>query len=192
MVALPIEGKRTMRRVMIIGQPGSGKSTLARTLGGITHLPVFHIDHIHWKPGWVERAGPEKDALCAEVHARETWIFEGGRSVTWPDRLARADTLIWLDFPLVPRIWRVLWRTVRYWGRSRPDLPEGCPEHLSWTFLRWIWETRHRSREAMRSLYENAPPDKSKHHLRNSADVRRFLEGLRIAASTGNLGISHR
>ncbi|MCR9137989.1 MAG: AAA family ATPase [Alphaproteobacteria bacterium] len=181
-----------MRRVMIIGQPGSGKSTLARTLGGITHLPVVHIDHIHWKPGWVERPGPEKDALCAEVHARETWIFEGGRSVTWPERLARADSVIWLDLPLAKRLWRVLWRTVRYWGRTRPDLPEGCPEKLSWTFLRWIWDTRHTSRDAMQALYRSVPADKSKFHLRGNRDVEQFLSGLRIAASTGNLGISHR
>ncbi len=181
-----------MQRVMIIGQPGSGKSTLARTLGGITHLPVVHIDHIHWKAGWVERSGPEKDALCAEVHARERWIFEGGRSVTWPERLDRADTVIWLDIPLWLRLPRVLWRTVRYWGRSRPDLPEGCPDHFSWTFLRWIWNTRRSSRDAMRRLYNSVPPEKAKHRLAGRRDIQHFLTGLRTAAATGNLGISHR
>ena len=90
-----------MRRIMIIGQPGSGKSTFARELGAITHLPVFHIDHIHWQSGWVERPGPEKDRLCADVHAQDKWIFEGGHSTTWPERLDRADTLIWLDLPLL-------------------------------------------------------------------------------------------
>lgn len=47
-----------MQRVMIIGQPASGKSTLARQMGDLTGLPVFHIDHIHWKPEWVARPGP--------------------------------------------------------------------------------------------------------------------------------------
>lgn len=181
-----------MQRVMIIGQPGSGKSTLARTLGTITHLPVVHIDHIHWKPGWVERSNPEKDALCAEVHAREKWIFEGGRSSTWPERLARADAVIWLDFPLGQRLWRVLLRTAVHLGRSRPDLPDGCPEHFSWTFLRWIWDTRQTSRDAMRRLYESVPPDKSRYHLTSKRQIDLFLTGLRTAASTGNLGISHR
>ena len=67
-----------MKRVMIIGQPGSGKSTLARQLGQRTSLPVVHIDLIHWKPGWIERCGEEKAALCCEVHRRDSWIFEGG------------------------------------------------------------------------------------------------------------------
>ena len=86
-----------MQRVMIIGQPGAGKSTLARKIGLITHLPVYHIDHMHYRSGWVERSGAEKDALCAEVQAKDRWVFEGGRSSTWQKRLARADTLIWLD-----------------------------------------------------------------------------------------------
>ena len=76
-----------MQRVMILGQPGSGKSTLAQKLGQRSGLPVFHIDKIHWSAGWVERPRDEKTRLCLEVHARATWIFEGGHSATWPDRL---------------------------------------------------------------------------------------------------------
>lgn len=181
-----------MQRVMIIGQPGAGKSTLARTLGEITHLPVVHIDHIHWKAGWVERPGSEKDELCAEVHAKESWIFEGGRSSTWPERLSRADTLIWLDFPMSLRMRRVLWRTVQYWGRSRPDLPDGCPEQFSWEFIRWIWDTRHSSRLMMQQLYRSVPPEKSKYQLTSARDVKDYLTGLRQAVAAGNLGISHR
>lgn len=181
-----------MQRVMIIGQPGSGKSTLARTLGEITHLPVVHIDHIHWKAGWVERSGSEKDALCAEVHARESWIFEGGRSSTWPERLSRADTLIWLDFSLPVRMRRVLWRTLRYWGRNRPDLPDGCPEQFSWEFMRWIWDTRSSSRLMMQQLYNSVPPKKPKYRFASARDVKDFLSDLRQAVAVGNLGVSHR
>lgn len=146
-----------MKRVMIIGQPGAGKSTLARQLGEATSLPVFHIDLIHWKSGWEERTGPEKDALCAQVHAKDTWIFEGGRSVNRPERLARVDTLIWLDFPLWLRCWRVFKRTLRDYGTSRPDMPEGCPERFSWPFYKWIWDTRKTNLALMRRTFESAP-----------------------------------
>ena len=78
---------------MIVGQPGSGKSTLAKEFGSLLALPVVHIDHIHWQAGWIERSGPEKDRLCSEVHAQNSWIFEGDRSSTWLERLKRADTL---------------------------------------------------------------------------------------------------
>jgi adenylate kinase family enzyme len=101
-----------MKRVMIVGGPGSGKSTLARLLGERTGLPVVHIDHIHWQAGWIERDKEDKDRLTREVHARDAWIFEGGHSRTYDDRMARADTLIWLDMPVWLRLWRVLRRTV--------------------------------------------------------------------------------
>ncbi len=83
-----------MQRVMIVGQPGSGKSTLARRLGERTGLPVVHIDTIHWQPGWIERSPDEKTRLCLEVEARDRWIFEGGHSTTWENRVARADLQI--------------------------------------------------------------------------------------------------
>ena len=181
-----------MQRVMIIGQPGSGKSTLARKMGEITHLPVVHIDLIHWKTGWVERTGAEKDALIAEVHARDQWIFEGGRSSTWDARLARADTLIWLDLPLPLRLWRVATRTLRHYGQSRPDLPEGCPEHFNLEFYQWIWNTRHSARQRSAALMASAGPSVACHHLQSRRAVARYLADLRKAAKTGNLGISHR
>lgn len=177
---------------MIIGQPGSGKSTFARALARITFLPVFHIDHIHWKAGWVERSGPEKDALCAKVHARSHWIFEGGRSSTWPARLERADMLIWLDLPVGVRLWRVVVRTVRHYGRSRPDLPDGCPEQFDPAFFSYIWRTRHTARGRCRDLFDNCPPEKDSYRLTSTAEVKDFLTSMTAALKVGNLGIPHR
>ena len=170
----------TRKRIMIIGQPGSGKSTLARRLGRVLDLPVVHIDHIHWKAAWVERSGPDKDRLCSEVHARDAWIFEGGRSSTWPERLNRADTLIWLDFPLSVRAWRVFWRTIKYHGKTRQDLPEGCPEHFNWEFTQWIWNTRSTGRQRMQQLFESTPKNKESFHLRNNLEVEKIIESVTL------------
>ncbi|WP_299647951.1 AAA family ATPase [uncultured Tateyamaria sp.] len=181
-----------MQRVMIIGQPGSGKSTLARRLGDKTFLPVIHIDHIHWKSGWVERDRADKTRMTLEASNRPAWIFEGGHSKTWPERLARADTLIWLDLPLGLRARRVLWRTLRSYGKTRPDLPDGCPEQISLEFWSWIWRTRHSARVNMRALYDGAPADKTKYHFTSKAQVNAFLSDLGTALAVGNLGIPHR
>jgi len=166
------------KRVMIIGQPGSGKSTLARRLGLILDLPVFHIDHIHWQAGWIERDSAEKDRLCTEVHAQDSWIFEGGRSVTWSERLSRADTLIWLDFPISVRAWRVFWRTIRHYGKSRPDLPEGCPEQFSLEFSQWIWNTRNSGRIRMQQLFDTAPDNKETYHLTKQRQVENIIRSI--------------
>ena len=160
---------------MIIGQPGAGKSWLARRLGRITGLPVVHIDHIHWRSGWVERAAAEKDRLVADVHAGDQWIFEGGHSRSWGERAARADTCIWLDFPLWHRGWRVFNRTLFNLGRTRPDLPNGCPERFTWEFTRWIWTTRNTGRIRPQAIFDNPPPHLTLHHLRTKSDVKNFL-----------------
>ena len=170
-----------MKRVMIVGGPGSGKSTLARMLSTRTGLPVFHMDWIHWQAGWIERSREEKERLIREVQAREVWIFEGGHSRLYAERVARADTLVWLDFPVAIRIRRVLWRAIRSYGQNRPDLPEGCPERLGLpmlTFLGFIWRTRNSAREKIQNIVKNPPPHLDIHHLRNLVDVERFLKAV--------------
>ncbi|KIT14477.1 topology modulation protein [Jannaschia aquimarina] len=171
---------------MIIGQPGAGKSTLAREMGRILDLPVFHIDHIHWMPGWRERPREDKTRLCREVHALDRWIFEGGHSVTWPERLARADMLVWIDLPISLRLWRVTRRGLR--KEHRPDLPADCPERLDPEFLRWIWATRHSARINCARLFQGAGDDKRRFHLRNPRAVRGFSVALAYARRKGTLG----
>jgi adenylate kinase family enzyme len=174
-----------MKRVMIVGGPGSGKSTLARLLGERTGLPVVHIDHIHWQAGWIERDKEDKDRLTREVHARDAWIFEGGHSRTYDDRMARADTLIWLDMPVWLRLWRVLRRTVAHLGQSRPDLTDGCPEVLgrqTLEFIAFIWRTRRSSHQRIEAIASNPPTHLTVRHLRSLAEVRAFLDGSRALA----------
>jgi adenylate kinase family enzyme len=163
---------------MIIGQPGSGKSRLARELGALTGLPVVHMDRIHWQCGWRERTTSEKAALCLAVHAREQWVFEGIHTATSSDRLARCDTVIWLDYPFALRFRRIIWRLLIHYGRARPDMPAGCPERFDRAFLIWVWNTRHSARETLRSFFAAIPEGKVRHYLDSDAAVARFLDEL--------------
>jgi adenylate kinase family enzyme len=170
-----------MKRVVIIGGPGSGKSTLARKMGAITGLPVVHIDHIHWQPGWVERSSAEKDRLTREVHARQEWIFEGGHFRTLDERLQRADTFIWLDFPVGVRLWGVLARTWRDYGRTRPDLPENCPERFNvetLKFIHFIWTTRNRWRERLENVIMRPRAGLTCYRFKSIADIDAYTDAL--------------
>jgi len=173
-----------MQRVMIVGQPGSGKSTLARKLGLRRGLPVVHIDTIHWQPGWRERSRDEKTQLCLEVEARDCWIFEGGHSATWENRMARADVLIWIDRSATLRFLRVLRRTLLQRGQSRPDLPENCPELLANLpeFFRFMWRTKKTARAKMQQLVATAPSTCRVVYLRSNREARMFIASIENSA----------
>ncbi len=62
---------------MILGPGGAGKSELAVAISRRTGLPVVHLDHVFWRPGW-KPAPPEESArdMVAAV-AGERWILDG-------------------------------------------------------------------------------------------------------------------
>lgn len=167
---------------MVVGQPGSGKSTFARMLGVATGLPVVHIDRIHWMDGWIPRDVAEKDRLTREVHARDAWIFEGGHSRSWPERLARADTLVWIDVGLTLRTWRILRRFALGHGRARPDLPEGCLERIDGEFLAYVWRTRRTARAAIAAIFADPPPHLALHRISTPAEARALVARLAVHA----------
>lgn len=164
-----------IQRIMVFGAPGSGKSTLARQLGARTGLPVVHLDQIFWKPGWEERPRAEANAMIAEVQARARWIIDGNRSALMPARAARAELMVYLDHPLWRRLWRVVRRTVRHRGQSRPDLQENCPERFSAEFLWYIVRTARRSHRFSMHVLAAAPGHVAKRHLKSDRAVAAFL-----------------
>ncbi|MFO6429657.1 topology modulation protein [Erythrobacter sp. W302b] len=137
-----------MRRVLVIGPCGSGKSTLARELAPLMRLPLVHMDQLGWQAGWVETEKAELHARLAEVVAQDAWLIEGNYGSTLAPRLARADTVIYLDFPIRLCLWRLAKRIITHRDRSRPDMPEGCPERFDAAFFWYVmnWNTGPRVR----------------------------------------------
>ncbi len=62
------------------------------------------------------------------------------------ERLAVADTAIVLDFPTATCLWRVVKRIAAGYGRTRPDLADGCPEQIDLTFFRYVATFRRKRR----------------------------------------------
>jgi adenylate kinase family enzyme len=130
-----------MQRVLVIGPCGAGKSTLAGEIGSRLGLPVIHIDQLNWQPGWVESDKAELSARIVAATAGDNWVIDGNYGGTMAERLTRADTVVYLDFPVRICFWRILRRWWMHRGKSRPDMTEGCPERLDtaflWYVLRW-------------------------------------------------------
>jgi len=66
-----------MTRVAVIGNAGGGKSTLCARLGKALQLPVYPIDKIQWKPGWVAASREEFNRQHDELLALDRWIIDG-------------------------------------------------------------------------------------------------------------------
>lgn len=137
-----------MNRVLIIGPCGSGKSTLARELAPRLGLPLVHMDQLGWQAGWVETGKAELAARVADAVAQDKWLIEGNYGSVLAPRLERADTVIYLDFPIRLCLWRLARRIWSHRGRARPDMPEGCPERFDAAFFWYVmnWNTGPRVR----------------------------------------------
>jgi adenylate kinase family enzyme len=162
-----------MRRVVILGSGGSGKTTLASELGRRTGLAVIHLDRHFWHPGWVETPRDEWRARQRELFAGDEWIADGNYSATLDERLPRADTVVFCDFPT----WRTLARAVRrsVANRGRAVQADGCPERLDPQFLWWVACYRARTRPTVLRAIAELAPNAHVHVLRNARAQRAFL-----------------
>jgi len=159
----------------VIGCSGAGKTTLALELGRLTGLPVIHLDQIYWRPGWQKTPDEEWRNTVHGLIDQDEWIMDGNFSGTLPERVAKADLVVFFDFPTYVCVRRVLARWIKYRGRTRPDLHPGCPEKIDIEFLKWIWQYNKRSRPRVIKLLEEAQHTKTV-FLRNGNDVARFRE----------------
>jgi adenylate kinase family enzyme len=102
-----------MPRIIVVGTTGSGKSTLGEMLARRLGVPFVEMDSLYWGANWQE-VGMEvfRERVAAAVQP-EHWVLAGNyskvRDLTW----ARADTLVWLDYPFALVFWQLLRRTVR-------------------------------------------------------------------------------
>ncbi|SET55037.1 DNA topology modulation protein [Paenibacillus sp. NFR01] len=167
-----------MNRIMIAGSAGAGKSTLSRQLGEALQLPVVHLDTLYWNPGWVASGDEEMQRRVEAYVALDQWIIDGNYNKTFPMRLERADTIIFLDMPRPLCLYRVLKRRIQYHGRSRPDLTEGCPEQIDWAFLKWIWDYPKRSRLKIIQAMEAQQGVKNIIFLKGRKAVKAFLQDI--------------
>jgi len=165
---------------MVIGGSGSGKSTLARMLGAITGLPVVHIDPMYYTAGWVQRPAEKTRQMIFDTIAKDRWIFDGNQTSTFPDRLARVDTFIFLDLPAYLRLWRTVVRTIKYRGKPRPDMAEGCPERFDFWFMKWVISYGGARRLAALDAMHSAPANVKCYHLKSRNEVQQFLSEMEV------------
>ena len=167
-----------MTRVAIIGNAGGGKSTLCAQLGRARNLPVYPVDKLQWRPGWVPVQAEEFHQRHEELLQRDCWIIDGWGPM--PDIEARfqaADTIIFVDHPLVIHYWWSIKRQIK--SLLRPDSidgPEGCPMlPMTGKLMKMIWSIHRQARPQMLQLVNELRETKQVFHIRSPRELRTFL-----------------
>lgn len=169
-----------MKRIMIIGSGGAGKSTLARRLSEILNLEVVHLDRLFWKPGWIAVSKDEQKNIQNELVKKESWIIDGNYGGTLDIRLNAADTIIFLDFPRLLCVYRVIKRRLKYSRRPRPDMREGCKERIDFSFIKWVWDFPKTKRPSIVERLIELEYEKEVILLKSPKEVRRFIKSLEL------------
>ena len=177
------------RRVAVVGTTGSGKTTLASRLAQRLGIPHVELDGLYWSPGWTPAEPEAFRERAAQALRGAAWVTDGNyrqvRDIIW----GRADTVVWLDYPLAVILSRVVRRTVRRVVR-REELWNQNREQLGTAFLSrdsiilWALRTyRRRRREypVLLGVPEHAHLEVV--HLHSPREARRWLAGLPASPS---------
>jgi adenylate kinase family enzyme len=166
-------------RVLIIGCSGSGKSTLAQSLSTWFKLPHVSMDRdVFWLPGWNQRPRAEALAIVERAIEQPRWIMDGTSPGTLPLRLPRTDLVLWMRPPRLVSLYGVVTRWLKYRGRTRPDMAEGCPERLSGEFLSYIWNFEKTESPEIEQKLADYGPGIPIFMLRSHAETRRLIDNL--------------
>ena len=133
---------------------------------------------MYWRPGWDPTPADEWRTKVEALVRTPAWIMDGNYGGTLDIRLAACDAVVFLDIPRLVCLWRVMRRQLQHGDRNREELPTGCPERLTWEFLKWIWTYPARRRGSILRRLEALEPRKRVYVLRSSREMDRFVDGL--------------
>src|SRR5918995_1122764 len=153
-----------MRRINVVGMTCCGKTTLAAALAARLGVPHVELDALFWGPEWTPV--PEKTfrGRVADALSADGWVADGGyqmaRDIIW----GRADTVVWLDYPLRVILRRWAKRTAdrarsgrEFWpgtGNRESIRRALAPDGLLWFILR-----QHRGKRRRTAARLRARPD---------------------------------
>jgi hypothetical protein len=153
---------------------------LARRLAELTRLPLYPVDMIEFRPGGGKVPHEEYLEAHADLLTRDRWVIDGFGCVpsAWA-RFAAADTLVYIDLPLLTHYRWVTKRLIKGLFSN----PEGWPQDSP------VWSSTMQSYRVVglchrhltpkyRQLVADVSSTKQVFHLRSPAEIRSFLDAI--------------
>jgi adenylate kinase family enzyme len=169
-----------MKRVAVFGNAAAGKSTLAKRLAMLTRLPLYPLDMIQFRSGGGKVPHEEYLKAHAEIMAQDAWIIDGFGSVAsaW-ERFGQADTLVYIDLPLMThyrwvtkRLIQGLFANPQGWAENSPIWSSTLDSY------KVVWLCHRRLTPRYRQLVADEAASKRGHHLRSPAEMAAFLNAI--------------
>ena len=169
-----------MKKVAVFGNAGGGKSTLSQNLAQLTGLPWIPLDSLQYKPGG-EMVSPEEfNAAHDDLLRQDCWIIDGfGSLKTVWERLEAADTLVYLDLPIMTHAWWATKRLLQWAWVTPAGWPEDSPL-LQSTFnsYRNMWLCHQKLTPRYREYVSQAQTKKQVFHLRSRQEIAAFYQTI--------------
>jgi adenylate kinase family enzyme len=170
-----------MKRVAVFGNAGGGKSTLARNLAELTGLPLYVVDMMQFGAGGATVPHDEFLQAHADLLRRDEWIIDGfgNAAIAW-ERFAAADTLVYVDLPILTHYGWVTKRFIKGLFANPKGWPDNSPLWSSTLSGYRVIPLCHRHlTPRYRQLVLDAAASKRVHHLRSPAQIRSFLDAVK-------------
>lgn len=169
-----------MNKVAVFGNAGGGKSTLSNRLAEITGLPLIALDRLKYQPGGKEVPYEAYKTVHDQLLQQDQWIMDGYGSLdtVW-ERLEVADTLIYVDMPLIRHYWWVTKRFLKGFWVPPTNWPEQSPL-LQGTLNSYstVWLCHRKLTPKYRAYVQQAQTNKRVYHLRSPQQVQAFYRAI--------------
>ena len=172
---------RQMKRVAVFGNAGGGKSTLAKRLADLTRLPLYPLDMIQYRTSGGAVPHEEYLKAHADLLRKDEWIIDGFGCIAsaW-ERFSKADTLVYIDLPLVTHYLWVTKRLIKGLFVTPQGWPDGSPMWSStMDSYRVIWLCNRGLTPRYRQLVADVAASKRVHHVKSPAEITAFLEAIK-------------
>lgn len=173
------------KKIVVIGGSCSGKTTFSKALAKAMESEHVELDSLFWEPGWKEAAPDIFKSRVQTAISKEAWVVDGNYSKLNEWLWSQADTMIWLDLPLITILGRFFRRSFQRSIR-RELLWNGCRESLKNSIFQknslliWILKTHRRRTNQYSVFMQNPPHPKMKvYRLRSTREIQNFVERIK-------------
>lgn len=163
-------------KIAVIGFSGAGKSTLAKKIASEAGILPLYLDRVNYLPDWRERDRDEAREIVRAELAKPDWVIDGNyMSLFWDERMQDADEILWLKYPRLICLCRVLKRNLQYRGQVRYSMANGCIEKLDWEFFWWVFQKGRTSARMKRFFGVLAQHPEKTHVFRDDRALDAYL-----------------